>query len=463
MAQRGIGIEITDSMVRVAIAQQQPEQAAEFVLLQRPLESGAATAAVVADMLVDQVDFADRCCLVLADNSGFERRLLFPFADGRKIAAAARMEISAMVPAPTTDQVLALSPPCAAGDGFAVTVVSAVPQQVEDALLPFDDSRTPLHVLSLTPYAEADALRFCFTDGVLVRAHNGCLAVAAVQDGAVNAVLRYRCHDDDEEALCRRICRAALLLARADGVDCSVCLCGGDISAAVEQKLVEHGFTAYRPPFICDGAPVPAADMPVCCAALAAHNASINLRSGVFRLKSEWAFLRRHFYIGAAMLVLALLIVVGGAWRNYTRKAELAQRYRSEINQIFRQTFPDEPVIVDAPRQMAAALEQMRSTGHLLGLDRNTSALAVLRAVSAHIPAEIPLVVKRFNYSARAVVISGETDSFDSVNRMAGELGKVPEFGKVRIADANMSVSGHRVNFTIKITMAGAGEGDDAR
>ncbi|MCD6526901.1 MAG: PilN domain-containing protein [Desulfuromonas sp.] len=459
MTKRRVGIEITAQCIRMAIFNGEKENPTLERLVEHAIDDSSPIGELLLEMLDSRPGFADRFCSTLPTTSGFVRRLSFPFSDTRKIDAAARMELAAQLPTDISEHIVVTTPPQAdAQGGFITTAVTAKTEQIEAALQPFEAVKLPLHVLGLSPYTEACGLHNWFSDGLLVQVHEQQLLISLLQQGQVISFEACGNVGNNSDTLAARIAREAAMICRSARLPHQkLCLIGNGVSPALNKALAGRGLELVELPLRDNSQAVEPAFLPVCARALAADQPMVNFRRGPFTLKSEWASLKKHLYIGGALMLAALIIAGGTAIHTYRHKTDVAEGYRKQMTQLFRQTLPETRAIVNIPMQLQVAVQQLKETSQLVGLDKSTSALSVLREFSAHTPADLKVDIKNFNYEDQSLVVDGVTNSFDSVNRLTGELRKSPIFGEVRIADAKTGLDGQQISFRLQITIGQQG------
>jgi len=467
MTKQMVGIEITAQCVRMAIFAYTKEPPYKFTTLERPIDASnndGDIGKLIVEMLGSRPGFADRLCGTLPNLDGFVRQLNFPFTDRRKIEATVRIELAAKLPVDISDHIIATSAPIALDKGVMVTAATATQHSIATALKPYDDGQLPLHILGLSPFTEICGLHSLFSDGFLVQIHEQQLIISLIQKGKVTNFTRHNLATPEGNSIPDSgivdiiTSKIAMLTHSAKLEQQPLCLIGNQVSATIKDALKHHELVLVELPLRDqDNQEIAPAFLPVCARALAADQETFNFRRGPFTLKSEWAALKKHLYTGGALLLLTLLLLGGTAIYNYQHKSKIAEDYRHQITQVFRQTLPDTKVIVDIPRQLQAALQQLQQTGKLVGLDKSTSALAVLWEVSAHTPENIKVDIQKFSYESQALTLDGVTNSFDSVNQLAGELRKAPIFTEVRIADAKMGLNGSNVTFRLQLAISQQG------
>ena len=137
------------------------------------------------------------------------------------------------------------------------------------------------------------------------------------------------------------------------------------------------------------------------------------------------------------------------------------QKSEQRIVQLYRSTVadadPKKPVSADqALKIMQSKLTENQKKYEVLtaGL-RESTALEILRAVSANMPADAPVDVSELNISAGKVFLRGETDSFSSVDKIVGSLGQYDKFVEVKKGEVKDSLDPNKKSFSLSITLAG--------
>ena len=78
-------------------------------------------------------------------------------------------------------------------------------------------------------------------------------------------------------------------------------------------------------------------------------------------------------------------------------------------------------------------------------------AIDILNNISQRIPREMDVTLTRMVIGSENVVISGDTDTFNSVDNIKSRLEQVNAFKKIIISSANINKSDNRVRFKLKI------------
>ena len=74
-----------------------------------------------------------------------------------------------------------------------------------------------------------------------------------------------------------------------------------------------------------------------------------------------------------------------------------------------------------------------------------------LNTFSTRIPKDVDVILTRLVMGPESVVISGDTDTFNSVDNIKSRLEKSGLFKKITISSANIDKSDKRVHFNLKL------------
>jgi len=182
--------------------------------------------------------------------------------------------------------------------------------------------------------------------------------------------------------------------------------------------------------------------------------AGLNFRRGAFAPRRKWAE-HRTTLIRLGALALAVLLL-GAA--NLGLEVYFMNQRRSaldaEIVAVFRATFPEVTRIVDPLQQMRVQLADLKKTLFLPGEGGNALLnIDILQTLSTLIPAETDVELTQLLIGPESVLISGNTDTFNTVddikNRLEGHAG----FKGVTISSATMEKTDSRVRFKLKVQL----------
>ena len=176
-----------------------------------------------------------------------------------------------------------------------------------------------------------------------------------------------------------------------------------------------------------------------------------NFRKGPFAAKKIWVEhktgLIKAGVLAAMVLALAFFNVI---LDSYLLKKKLTG-LDNQITQIFTSTFPDVKS-VDPYQQMRIEIEAVNKKALLPGkIDKNIRTIDILNNISKLIPKETDVKLTRLVIGEESVQISGNTDTFNSVDDIKSRLEQVNFFQKITISSANINKSDKRVQFKLQV------------
>jgi general secretion pathway protein L len=179
----------------------------------------------------------------------------------------------------------------------------------------------------------------------------------------------------------------------------------------------------------------------------------VNLRTGEFAYRKEDEGLRRRRRtVIIAASAVALLFAVNVGVKYFVVRSGYGNLER-QINDIFRQTFPDARSTGDPVREMRDKLNDAKKRFGALG--SGTSALDVMRAVTDGIPVEMRVTFQDFLLEGERLRLQGEAPSFESLDKIKSQLQKSPLFSDVQVQDTHMGVDNKvKFRFDIKLKQA---------
>ncbi|MGA6927692.1 MAG: type II secretion system protein GspL [Desulfosarcina sp.] len=172
-------------------------------------------------------------------------------------------------------------------------------------------------------------------------------------------------------------------------------------------------------------------------------------RSTIQHYLSEY---RTNIILTAVLIVMTLATVLGGqALAVNAKKRQLTELDR-QIEMVFRSTFPD-VARVEAPLQQMQIKIKAAGDGSVAPELSGARArvIDILNALSQQIPATLNVQVGRMVMGVDNVVLSGSTDTFNTVDDIKGRLENADIFKNVVISSADMEKSGTQVRFKLKL------------
>ena len=154
--------------------------------------------------------------------------------------------------------------------------------------------------------------------------------------------------------------------------------------------------------------------------------------------------------LAAAVLVLLFFNLIMEA---YTLNKHL-HRINSQMTQVFKATFPEAKTIRYPYQEMQAKIRETKKTAafedetgpHIRSID-------LLNSISEKIPDNITVNLARLVIQPDNVIISGTTDTYNSVDNIKNRLEQIQHFKKVTISSSNIDRSGNEVRFMLKLEL----------
>ncbi|MBN1932898.1 MAG: pilus assembly protein PilM [Desulfobacterales bacterium] len=179
-----------------------------------------------------------------------------------------------------------------------------------------------------------------------------------------------------------------------------------------------------------------------------------NFRRGSFAAKKHWAeqknILIKTGILAGSILALAFLNI---KLDSYFIEKQVA-RLNSRISHIFKTAFPEVTKIVDPLQQMRVKVQEADKYSVLPGESKkNIPVIDILNNISKLIPYEIDVELTRLVIAPESIMISGDTDTFNSVDDIKNRLEKENIFETVTISSANIDRTENRVRFQLKVQL----------
>ena len=180
----------------------------------------------------------------------------------------------------------------------------------------------------------------------------------------------------------------------------------------------------------------------------------LNFRERPFAGKKLFSEYKNRFVRTGVLAGVVLVIAMVSLFSDMamtTRKIDAMDR---QIKEIYTSTFPETTRIVDAVHQMRTAVAELKQA-NTASADQNKKVLAVdlLNQISKKIPKSVDVEVIQLVIGPDGVQLSGDTDSFNSVDEMKNSLESVSMFGNVKINSATIDKATKRIRFKLKMTL----------
>ncbi len=178
----------------------------------------------------------------------------------------------------------------------------------------------------------------------------------------------------------------------------------------------------------------------------------VNFSTERSTIQHYWSEYRKHIILSAVLVVLALVTTLGGQILSVNAKEGRLAELDRQIEMVFKSTFPEVTRVVNPLQQMQI---KIKAAGDGSGGFDLTGArvriIDILNALSQQIPSSADVKVNRMVAGADNVVLSGDTDNFNTVDDIKGRLEEADLFKSVTISSADLEKSGNRVRFKLKL------------
>ena len=177
-----------------------------------------------------------------------------------------------------------------------------------------------------------------------------------------------------------------------------------------------------------------------------------NLRRNEFEVQKR-SFYRSKIFrkVAAWLLVIASLWAIDmGVDTHFLKQRAAALDNRTLV--LFKKTFPHISRIVDPVKQAQIEINELKRVAtprQVVGM--NGRALDLLLEISERLPESMDLKVSRLVIDPNSVRIKGDTDTYNTVDRVKQGLEKSSLFKTTTISSANLDRGKNRVLFEIKL------------
>ncbi|MFC1867514.1 pilus assembly protein PilM [Thermodesulfobacteriota bacterium] len=181
-----------------------------------------------------------------------------------------------------------------------------------------------------------------------------------------------------------------------------------------------------------------------------------NLRKGEFEVKKRYMGFYREIRKAVAFLIIILLFLffdLGADYYFLKNRYEIADK---RLTELFIHTFPEVKRIIDPVHQMKIKVDEIKKSAILLpgGINADQRVLDLLKDISQRTPKTLDIDVANMVVDPETVRITGETDTFNTVDSLKSKLEPSKYFNTVTISSANLDRTGERVKFEIKLQRA---------
>ncbi|MBC2695250.1 MAG: pilus assembly protein PilM [Desulfobacteraceae bacterium] len=181
---------------------------------------------------------------------------------------------------------------------------------------------------------------------------------------------------------------------------------------------------------------------------------SLNFNKNAFCLKKYWEENKNALVITGFLTGLVLAISFSTVIIDTYLMGKKLSSVEHKITDLFKTTFPDVKNIVDPLHQMKVKIQNAQKSTLFPGkTHRDIRTIDILYEISRLIPEEIDLEITKFVFGFEDLMLTGNTDTFNSVNKIKSKLEQADFFKKVIISSANIDKDENRVRFKLQIKL----------
>jgi len=432
------------------------------------------------ETIINSMDVRDCDCAVAVPAEFFSfRNLKVPFDNSKKIRMVLPFELEPTLPYPIEDIELDFDRLDSSGGDHQTEVLAAiVPKSrlapVLEALSAFRLEPELLTIGGQTAALCAAKHMDNRTDQVFLDLETGHGTLFIIQSGRIKLIRSFQLPPSESaagQAVCRQIQQTLMLYADTYGSEihpATVIVGGGSpvldplsraIAGSLELQVQQTDFVNQLELSFSneDIDPWHAAVMDNALAlalAEAEGQESFNFFRSQFPAKK---FLAKHkdnlVKTGILAAAVCVLLFANLIIDNFTLGRHL-RRLDQQMADTLKATFPDVGKIVDPYQQMKIQYQEARqATRFQTDTENSIRSIDILSRISQSVPAGIDIDVTRMVIAPDSVLMTGSTDTFNSVDDIKSNLEKIEFFKKVTISSANIDRSGNEVRFQIKMEM----------
>jgi len=178
----------------------------------------------------------------------------------------------------------------------------------------------------------------------------------------------------------------------------------------------------------------------------------INFSTQRSTIQHFWGEHRGSIILTAVFIALTLAIVLAGQVFEVREKRHRLAEMDRQIEAVFKQTFPEVTRIHAPLQQMQIKINEAGAgSAGLESTGNRARVIDILNTLSRQIPPSAEIKIDRLVLGADNLVLSGRTDTFNTVDDIKGGLEGAEMFKQVTISSADLEKSGKGVRFKLKL------------
>ncbi len=475
-----IGVDFSGHVISMAVVTftrgERRMEAFEQVFLADENQWGGIAEAIAG--IQQKIDISEALCIVsFPDEWIYHRIITMPFSDRKKINRIIAYEVEPLMPFAPGDMIidfqrLASSQTADTGMDFLAAVASRT--RLKNFIEKMNTVGLEPEIITSRGFAIASTLSAYRKDGLFLDGNDQRLVAGGIGGGNIRFVCSFnvgRQDKDRAQALVDAVNHILIADEERQQFDFkpdAVYIANHLYNLAGMKEAVESslGIKAERMDIAALSSLNPAGlpdntgqaggfDAVLCLTMLKQVNRPfINFRKDEFAVTGKW---RQYRDVIMKTGVIAALVIVMGLTSFFYDLQNARKRIAAmdaRIVGVFKENFPDIPIIDDPLRQMRVELERLKGKGGLPPeMDRKACCIEILNDISRLVPPDIDVIIERLVAGPDDVILSGSTDSFNAVDALKNEFGKSDFFGKIDISSATMNKIDKRVIFKLRLEL----------
>ena len=386
------------------------------------------------------------------------RTAVVPFKDERKINQVVRFEIERYIPFPAEEVAVDFYVIGPEAEGSRIMLVAVRKEFIEKHLSLLNKPGVEPEIIDLDSMALLNFLGGESGTIALVDIRNDTISISIVSDG-VPLLLRSipKGKDNVEKEISYTI--NTFSLQKADSHVEKVVLSGGDelknVHDFVKEKLeldvvqidslhnIDHDLDEKNIRG-CGDVAIGLALRGLECREV---KAIVNLKKGLVETSSG----RRPLFRQVSLISVIAILIFSLVFVRFHRRRVYLSSLERQIETVVEETFPGESLGGKSSLEIISIFRRRIEESGTQYSPSGVSALEVLRALSLSIPSSIGVEVTDIRLNGNLVQLEGETNSFETVEKLMEKLSSADYFGDVRVGKAD-SLHG-KVKFRLDIHM----------
>ncbi len=177
-----------------------------------------------------------------------------------------------------------------------------------------------------------------------------------------------------------------------------------------------------------------------------------NFRKGEFEVTKRYVGFKKEIRKIGIFLGIVLLFLIIDLAMDYHLLKKQYETSDQQMVELYRQVFPNEKKVIRPLDQMRVRVNEVKNSAvSLPGIKMDHKVVDLLRDISERIPTSLDVRITNMVIDQTTARMSGETDTFNTVDGIKSSLGTSNYFNNVTISSAKLDRSGKRVQFEMKL------------